>query len=293
MQNAKCKHCVVCRTGVKVVAPFTPFLRTRVLFAFCILNFALLVLPGCAKAPLQLSSPPQLDPTRRLAIDLTAATQMPGVQRATWGIAVQSLARNERLFDINSRTLLVPASVAKVVSVATAVDAVGWDYRFTTTLRAGGPISDGVLHGDLLVVGSGDPAIGGRGGDDLSTWVTALNEAGIRRIEGRIVGIDDALEEPRPGFGWSWDDLGYSTGAIFGALNLTENRMTLTVSPGAMAGATTSLSVDPDASGAAIVNRSTTGAAGSPQLLWPEMRPGETKLTVAGSIPVGARPADS
>ena len=216
---------------------------------------------------------------------------MPGVQRATWGIAVQSLARSERFFDLNPRTLMVPASVAKVVSLATAVEAVGWDYRFTTTLRAGGRISDGVLHGDLLIVGSGDPAIGGRGGDDLSTWIDALEQAGIRRIESRIVGIDSAFEQPRPGFAWSWDDLGYSTGAIFGALNLGENKLTVTVTPGAVPGARTLLSVNADAQDVAIMNRSVTGTAGSEQLLWPEIRPGETLLTIAGSIPPGASPA--
>jgi D-alanyl-D-alanine carboxypeptidase/D-alanyl-D-alanine-endopeptidase (penicillin-binding protein 4) len=238
---------------------------------------------------------------------------MPSVQRATWGIAVQSLANHERLFDLNSRTLMVPASVAKLVSLATAVDAVGWDYRFTTTLRAGGPITDGVLHGDLLIVGSGDPAIGGRGGgersdlvilglgnprsarpvsDDLKSMLNALGTAGIRRIEGRIVGVDDAFEEPRPGFGWSWDDLGYSTGAIFGALNLAENRMPVLVTPGSSPGAPTSLIDVFYGSGAPLINRSVTGAAGSPQLLWPEMRPGETQITIAGSIPVGAGPAE-
>ena len=256
-----------------------------------LLAASLLTASSCAKAPPAPLTPPAFDSTRQLQADLTAATRMPGVQRATWGIAVQSLARSERLFDLNPRTLMVPASVAKVVSLATAVEAVGWDYRFTTTLRAGGRISDGVLHGDLLIVGSGDPAIGGRGGDDLSTWIDALEQAGIRRIESRIVGIDSAFEQPRPGFAWSWDDLGYSTGAIFGALNLGENKLTVTVTPGAVPGARTLLSVNADAQDVAIMNRSVTGTAGSEQLLWPEIRPGETLLTIAGSIPPGASPA--
>ena len=216
---------------------------------------------------------------------------MPGVGRATWGIVVQSLARNERLFGYNAETLMVPASVAKLVSVATAADAVGWDYRFTTTLRASGPIESGALHGDLLIVGSGDPAIGGRGGDDLTTWIDALKTAGIHRIDGRIAGVDDSYEEPRPGFGWSWDDLGYSTGAIFGALNLAENRLTVTINPGARAGASTSLAFNADAQDLPITNRSITGASGSTTLVWPEMRPGETTLTIAGSVPVGGMPA--
>jgi serine-type D-Ala-D-Ala carboxypeptidase/endopeptidase (penicillin-binding protein 4) len=216
---------------------------------------------------------------------------MPGVQRATWGVAVQSLSRNERVFDLNAQTLLVPASVAKLVSVATAAEAVGWDYRFTTTMRASGPVDDGALHGDLLIVGGGDPAIGGRGGDDLNAWIDALKTAGVKRIDGRIVGVDDAYEDPRPGFAWSWDDLGYSTGAIFGALNLAENRLTVTVNPGAFAGASTSLAFNVEAQDLPITNRSVTGAPGTTALVWPEMRPGETTLTIAGSVPVGGMPA--
>ena len=67
--------------------------------------------------------------------------------------------------------------------------------------------------------------------------------------------------------------------------------MTVVVAHGAVAGAPTNLSFDADAPGEPIINRSVTGAAGSQQLLWPERRPGETQLTIAGSIPVDARPA--
>src|SRR6185295_2633863 len=292
MQNATCKPRVVCDSGVRVAAIFTPFPRTRIRFASCILHFALLAAAaGCAKAPPAIITPPTVDNTRQLQADLVAATKLPGVQRATWGVAVQSLARNERPFDLNPQTLMVPASVAKLVSVASAADAVGWDYRFTTTLRAGGAVDGPVLRGDLLVVGSGDPAIGGRGGDDFTAWVEALKAAGIHRIDGRVVGVDDSYEEPRPGFAWSWDDLGYSTGASFGALNLAENRLAVTVTPGAVAGAPTSLAFNVEAQDLPITNRSVTGAPGSTTLVWPEMRPGETVLTIAGSVPVGGMPA--
>ena len=216
---------------------------------------------------------------------------MPGVSRAAWGIAVQSLDRRERLYTLNANTLLVPASVAKLVTVATAADAVGWDYRYTTTVRAAGPIVDGVLRGDLMVSGSGDPSISGRAGDDLSSWVEALKAAGIRRIEGRIIGDDDAIEEPRPQLAWAWDDLGYPTGALFGALNLAENRTTATITPGASSGTAATIAVDPRIQFRVISNRVATGAPGSPQLVWPEQRPGDPSLTIAGSIPASAQPA--
>ena len=257
-------------------------------FAFCLLPFAFL---SCTKA-----SPATPSATARTAIaqlqrDITQATQGPGVQRGLWGIAVHSLDRNERLFELQARALLVPASVAKIAAVATAAEAVGWDYQFETTIRATGPVTDGVLAGDLLVVGSGDPTIGGRAGEDLSTWAAALKAAGIRRIEGRIIGDDDAIEEPRPQLAWAWDDLGYPTGAIVGALNYAENRMTVTVTPGAAPAAPASLTVDPSAGTRPLANRALTGAPGTAQLLWPEPRPGEPYLTIAGSIPAGAAPA--
>jgi D-alanyl-D-alanine carboxypeptidase len=136
-------------------------------------------------------------PLQQLSDDISAATRRQGVQRAVWGVVVQSLERDERLFELNPQTLLVPASTAKLVSVAAAVDAVGWDYRFETTLRTNGMLSDGVLHGDLVITGSGDPSIGGRGGEDFASWIAALKSMGIRRIEGSVIGDDDAIEEPR------------------------------------------------------------------------------------------------
>jgi D-alanyl-D-alanine carboxypeptidase/D-alanyl-D-alanine-endopeptidase (penicillin-binding protein 4) len=264
-------------------------------FGLWALGSGLLALAGCAKPSPVTPSPAQVEsgtrPVERLRQDILDATHRPGVARASWGIVVQSLDRNERLVELNPRTLLVPASSAKLVSVATAAEAVGWDYRYITTLRATGPLVDGVLQGDLLVVGSGDPSIGGRGGDDLSTWIDGLKTAGVRRIEGRIIGDDDALEEPRPQLAWAWDDLGYTTGALFGALNLTENRTVATIAPGTSEGSPATIAVDPRVMYRGLTNRVLTGPAGSPQLLWPEQRPGESALTLAGSIPAGAPPA--
>ncbi len=248
-------------------------------FAFCISQLHQSLPHHCAGTP---TARLALDQLRR---DITQATQAPGVQRGVWGIVVHSLDRDERLFELQPRTLLVPASVAKLAAVSTAAEAVGWDYRYETRLEATGPITDGVLSGDLLVVGSGDPTIGGRAGEDFSSWITALRAAGIRRIDGRIIGDDDAIDEPRPQLAWAWDDLGYPSGALFGALNYAENRMTVTLTPGPRPGAPVSIGVDPDAASRPIMNRVVTGAAGTPQQIWPEQRPGEPFVTIAGSIP--------
>jgi D-alanyl-D-alanine carboxypeptidase/D-alanyl-D-alanine-endopeptidase (penicillin-binding protein 4) len=246
------------------------------------------------------TTPATLDPVSQLRHDIEAATHVRGVEQGVWGIVVQSLDRGDRLFELNPRTLLVPASTAKLVSVASAVDAVGWGYRFQTSLGVSGVVVDveagerselGILKGDLLIRGSGDPSIGGRGGEDLAAWVEAIKARGITRIDGRVIGDDDALEEPRPALAWAWDDLGYTTGSLFGALNFAENRTTVTVTPAARAGQPAVLTGEPFAVGRPVIDRVMTGEPGSAQLLWPEQRPGEPAVSIAGSIPVNARPA--
>jgi D-alanyl-D-alanine carboxypeptidase/D-alanyl-D-alanine-endopeptidase (penicillin-binding protein 4) len=244
---------------------------------------ALLVLPAiavlghaCIKKPPAAPMPPGPPPRLvapsanldRLQQALAAATALPGVRRATWGIVVQSLARDERLFELNPRALLTPASVAKIVAAATASEAVGWDYCYETSVRAAGPISKGVLQGDLVVTGSGDPAIEGRMGGSLSAWVTALRAAGIQRVQGRIVGDDNRLEEPRPALAWAWDDIDGRTGVLFGALNAAENVMSVTVTPAAKAGDPAVTTVERYAKNRAIESRVTTGPAKSVTSVW-------------------------
>lgn len=255
-------------------------------FAFCILNCALLI--GCAKATVASAPSAHLTSLQQLSQDITAATRAPGVQRASWGIVIHSLDRHERIFELNPRTLLVPASATKLISVASAAAAVGWDFTFETSVRATAPLVDGTIRGDLLIVGSGDPSIDGRAGQSLSAWIDALKALGLRRLDGRVIGDDDAVEDPRPQLAWAWDDLGYQTGALFGALNLSENRMAVQVSPGAVPGDFATLNVEPSVIGRALRSRVITGPPGSTQMLWPEQRPGEPYLTIAGSIPVDA-----
>ena len=267
--------------------------------------FALLGLPAvavmgnaCVKKPPQVPAAPLPPPSLaapspnldRLRQALAASTGLPGVRRATWGIVVQSLSRDERLFELNPRALLTPASVAKLVAAATASEAVGWDYSYETTVRAAGPITKGVLQGDLVVTGSGDPTVEGRSGGSLSTWVAAIRAAGIQRVQGRIVGDDNRLEEPKPALAWAWDDIDGRTGVLFGALNAAENVMSVTVTPATKAGDPATTSVERYAKGRAIESRVTTGPPKSETSVWAEQRPGDAFLTITGNIPVNARP---
>ncbi len=114
-------------------------------------------------------------------------------------------ARDGRvILSRNADKNLLPASNLKLFTTATALDQLGPTYRYTTRLYHFGEVSpDGTLRGDLVIRGSGDPTFGSEGeGDPLERWAEALAQAGVRRIDGRIVGDDDAFEDARYGEGW-------------------------------------------------------------------------------------------
>jgi serine-type D-Ala-D-Ala carboxypeptidase/endopeptidase (penicillin-binding protein 4) len=267
-------------------------------FAFCILHFALTGLlafssGACAKKPPAAqppASPPTFDAAQQLKSDIEALIDQPGHLHGIWAVAVHSLARSERLYEHNPRTLLIPASTMKLVSLAAASEAVGWDYVFETALLATGPVVNGALQGDLVIVGSGDPSVSGPpGGDSLGAWVEAIRSRGITRIDGRVIADDDRVEEPSPGYEWSWGDLGYDYGALPGALNLSENAFNLIVSPAHLEGLPPIVEPPADARDVPIANHARTNAAGARGLLWPEWRAGQG-LSLNGTIGVGEKP---
>ena len=174
---------------------------------------------------------------------------------------VKSLETGRILYSRNPVTLLMPASNMKIVTVAAAAEALGWDYRFKTTLETAGPIDGGVLRGDLIVRGTGDPTINSRGNRAAAVfdeWATALKAAGITRITGAIVGDDDAFDDVGLGQGWSWDYLQDGYAAPVGALELNENVAKLLVRPAPNPGEPLLLELT-DGAGFRIVNRTTTG----------------------------------
>ena len=120
------------------------------------------------------------------------------------------------------------------MSAASAYDSVGWDYRYETTLWATGDCA-GTLQGDLLVAGSGDPSIASRGFPGVEDWVSALIDLGIQRIEGAVIGTTTP-GGAAAGAGLAWDDLA-TRAAPVGALNTSENALSVTVARGPQAGA--------------------------------------------------------
>ena len=228
---------------------------------------------------------------RTLRSDLDRVFNAPIMARGVWGVDVRSLQTGERLYELNSRRLMMPASNMKIVTLATAAEAVGWDYRYTTTLETSAAVVDGVLDGDLFLRSNGDPTINSRGNRAdavLTEWGHALRAAGIREIRGRVIGDDQAFDDEGIGPGWSWDYLEAGYAAPSGALQFNENTAALTVSPRA-AGEPAVVTLQPG-TGLTILSRATTGAAGSAETIEYRRRIDGLVIEISGSIPAGGKP---
>jgi D-alanyl-D-alanine carboxypeptidase/D-alanyl-D-alanine-endopeptidase (penicillin-binding protein 4) len=229
---------------------------------------------------------------RELQRDLAAILASPVLRHGTAGAAVQSVDRNEPLFRYNADRLLLPASALKLITAAVAAERLGWDYRYTTTIRRAGRIEDGVLHGDLVVAGTGDPTFSSRYEDVdgvFARWAAQLIAAGIRRVEGRVIGDDRAFGDEPWGAGWPWDDLPHGFAAPVGALLLNDGRQHLLVVPGLEPGEPASASVLGSAV-LSLANSVVTAEGDLPASISFRRMPGDPELHVDGVIPVDSRP---
>jgi D-alanyl-D-alanine carboxypeptidase/D-alanyl-D-alanine-endopeptidase (penicillin-binding protein 4) len=168
----------------------------------------------------------------RRAIDGLLNVEM--FENATWGVHIIDLDRNRTLYARNSTKSFAPASNMKLFTSAAALDLLGPEFQYETDLFAIGEVSDSVLHGHLVVRGSGDPTIGGQfaDGDVTGTfrhWVDSLRAYGIARVTGDIIGDDDVFDDVPLGPGWFWDDEVYSYSAEISGLAFNKNCVDITL----------------------------------------------------------------
>lgn len=137
----------------------------------------------------------------------------------------------EIIFSHDAERNLSSASVMKLYPTSVALSLLGPCYRYSTTLCLAGEYNSrkGVLDGDVIITGGGDPALGSEYfsehyGDVVGTWVKALKNAGVRRIKGRVAAAESIYDfNPAPD-GWAWGDLGYSYGAGVYDINFNDNK---------------------------------------------------------------------
>lgn len=178
----------------------------------------------------------------------------PEYKNAQVGFQIRNVNSGEVLYEINSEKLMIPASVLKLVTSAAALEILGAEYRFETRLGYSGKIENGILKGDLIVIGGGDPALGSEYFPNhyfaphfLDSWAKSVREAGIRKIDGRLILDNSLYGSERIPPTWIWEDMGNYYGAGSGALSLYDNLSRITFqSPPAPGMPTTILSVYPE-----------------------------------------------
>ncbi|MGO9269345.1 MAG: D-alanyl-D-alanine carboxypeptidase/D-alanyl-D-alanine-endopeptidase [Terriglobia bacterium] len=234
----------------------------------------------------------------------------PEVRHALFGIEFYSLDTHQVIYQLNGDKLFTPASTTKLLTMGTALELLGADYRYHTRVYGTGAMEKGTLKGDLVLVASGDPNLSGRiqpdgtlafenedhayGGSPDTRAVTGdplqvirelarqVFSHGVRRIEGRVL-VDASL------FPEGEAELG--TGAVISPIVVNDNVVDVTASPAATVGDPVRLQISPATAYVKFTNDARTGAADSkPEINWTnDVRnpDGSHSVTVTGNMPVG------
>src|SRR5664279_5557501 len=171
------------------------------------------------------------------------------VNKGEWGFLIVDATSGETLYEKNADSYFVPASNMKLLTTALALDTLGLEYRFRTTIESTGKVEDGILKGNLVLVGRGDPNLSNRrfpfdikeefdGPPErvLNELADQVVARGVKEIAGDIVGDDSYFPRERYPDGWEIDDMVWEYGAAISAIVVNDNTVTLTLTAGAKAG---------------------------------------------------------
>jgi D-alanyl-D-alanine carboxypeptidase/D-alanyl-D-alanine-endopeptidase (penicillin-binding protein 4) len=231
-----------------------------------------------------------------LARVLDPVLDRPALAAAFWGAEVKSLRTGRVLYSRNPRKNLKPASTLKLVTTAAALDAFGPDARIRTTVETAGRLDGlGRILGDVYLVGRGDPNLSGRFADGRITAIfedmaEALRQAGVRRIEGRLLGHEGLFTGDRRGDDWSWGDLVWGYGAEVSALSFNDNVAVITVSPGEREGEPIVVDRAPPSSYYRVASTAVTGPRGGARELTLKRDFGSTLIRLSGAVAAGSAP---
>lgn len=169
-------------------------------------------------------------------------------------LMVYDLTNDTTLYAYREKVMCRPASVQKVVTTVTALASLGYDYSFCTSLRTQGKISDGVLNGDLYLVGGLDPALTE---NELRSMVSDLKKAGVNRISGTVYADVSAMDSTYWASGWCWDDAPSSFQPYISPLMVHQGYVNIQVKP-TVKGQAPDVTVSPGNSILRIDNRART-----------------------------------
>ncbi|MGN0201352.1 MAG: D-alanyl-D-alanine carboxypeptidase/D-alanyl-D-alanine-endopeptidase [Candidatus Cryptobacteroides sp.] len=149
----------------------------------------------------------------------------------------------DTIASLNPGTRMLPASNMKLITTGAAIHALGPEFRYSTSLGYNGEIRDGVLEGDLYLIGGGDPTIASKDSMAVprfflfSQWAEMLEKAGICEVRGKLIGDGRYFDGPIEKDSWAYHDIGCSDACGSDGLCFYENIQEVKVSPGSSEGA--------------------------------------------------------
>lgn len=219
------------------------------------------------------------------------------LQHASLSVCVYNITRNTNVYSHEAQKSLVPASVMKLLTTAVGFEKMGSSFRFKTTLKYTGKIdNNGTLHGDIIIVGGGDPILGSyrykqTTPDSLfATWQRILKNHGIKNIDGRICYDASIFDEQILNDSWQWGDVGNYYGCGTCGLNFHENMYFAYFNAGSKLGDPAAIDhIQPNALRIHSQNNVTTGAANSGDNVIIYGDPSSTIRVYEGTVPLGKR----
>jgi len=211
---------------------------------------------------------------------------------ALWASRLRRSIPAKTLYEHDAGNCFSPASNSKLYTMAMALDRLGPDHRIKTSLYARSrPDAPGVIAGDLVIYGRGDPTINARvhGSNIFQGTGTARLRARQRRCETDrrdLIGDDSFFHSPPFGSSWSWEDFQYYYGAEISALTINDNTLQLQVKPGDRIGAACTLAFVPPSTYLAVSNSVRTAAKGARRRVEVYRPVGENVLYVSGAVPL-------
>jgi D-alanyl-D-alanine carboxypeptidase/D-alanyl-D-alanine-endopeptidase (penicillin-binding protein 4) len=220
------------------------------------------------------------------------------LKHAQWSVYAEYVENGKVIIDLNGGKSLTPASGLKLLTTAAALDILGEKYKFKTRLYYDGKItSEGILEGNLYILGGGDPTLGSntvKGSLPLDSlmmkWTSTVIKLGVKKINGAIY-ADDFLFDNNPlPDNWFWVDIGNYYGAGTSALCINENLYYLYFKPGSRSGSSTKvIRTEPEIPGLKFINYIKTGRRRSGDNGYIYCAPGQFTATLRGTIPSGVK----
>ena len=215
---------------------------------------------------------------------------------ARWGVSVVSLKDNRVLYERDADKLLTPASNMKLFPTAVALEFLGADYRWRTSVYTTTSVdAAGTVNGDLVLYGRGAPDLTAvaraneENRNSLDQLASDLYNRGVRRIRGNVIGDESYFRGNPLGDGWQWNDIQWYYGAEASALSINHNETSINVLPPEDRETPPVIRVGDLTGYVTVENRMAIGAAGERMTVGIQRGLSDNVVTVWGTFPPGSK----